>query len=91
MIYDCFTFFNELDLLDLRLHELNDTIDYFVLVESRYTFTNQRKPLYFEQNKNMFQNFSPKLSMSSSIILTRPKTLKTLHFTNRLKTPLIKI
>ena len=61
MIYDCFIFFNELDLLNLRLHELNDTVDYFVLVESHYTFTNQRKPLYFEQNKNMFHKFLPKI------------------------------
>ena len=39
MIYDCFTFFNELDLLDIRLNILNDYVDKFVIVESTKTFT----------------------------------------------------
>jgi len=34
-IYDCFRFFNELDLLEIRLDELCDVVDYFVLVEAR--------------------------------------------------------
>jgi hypothetical protein len=33
-IYDCFTFYNELDLLELRLEELYDHVDHFVLVEA---------------------------------------------------------
>ena len=41
-IYDCFTFFNELDLLEIRLNELNEVVDYFVLVEA--TTTHSRKP-----------------------------------------------
>lgn len=32
MIFDCFTFFNELELLELRLHELAGVVDKFVLV-----------------------------------------------------------
>lgn len=32
-IYDCFTFFNEIELLDIRLNLLNDVVDYFVIVE----------------------------------------------------------
>ena len=30
-VFDCFTFFNELELLELRLNELNPVVDYFVL------------------------------------------------------------
>ena len=37
-IVDCFIFYNELDMLEFRLKELNDIVDYFVLVESTYTF-----------------------------------------------------
>ena len=61
LVYDCFTFFNELDLLDLRLHELNNAVDYFVLVEATRTHSNQEKPLFFNENKNRFKDFLPKI------------------------------
>lgn len=61
MIYDCFTFFNELELLDIRLHELNDVVDKFVLVEGTVTFTNVKKKLYFEENKHLFKEFNNKI------------------------------
>ncbi|MFB6187294.1 MAG: glycosyl transferase GT17 family protein, partial [Halobacteriaceae archaeon] len=38
MRYDCFIFYNELDLLEIRLNELDDVIDEFVLVEGEKTF-----------------------------------------------------
>ena len=28
-VFDCFTFYNEIDLLEIRLNELNDVVDYF--------------------------------------------------------------
>lgn len=37
MIYDCFTFFNELDLLEIRLNILSSVVDKFVLVEADKT------------------------------------------------------
>ncbi len=61
MIYDCFTFYNELDLLDIRLHTLNDIVDKFVLVESTVTFTNQPKSLYYQENKHLFKKFQNKI------------------------------
>jgi hypothetical protein len=61
MIYDCFTFFNELELLELRLHELDSVVDRFVLVESTRSHSNQPKPLYFEDNKSQFERFLPKI------------------------------
>ncbi len=42
MIYDCFTFFNELDLLEIRLNVLRDVVDRFVLVEAGETHTGKR-------------------------------------------------
>lgn len=60
-IYDCFTFFNELDLLELRFEELYDYVDYFVLVEGNRTFQNNPKPFYFEENENRFVKYSDKI------------------------------
>lgn len=61
MIYDCFTFFNELELLDLRLHELAGVVDKFVLVEATQTHTNQPKPLHYHANRERFRAFHDKI------------------------------
>jgi len=50
-IYDCFTFFNEVELLDLRLELLYDYVDYFVIVESDATFSGLAKPWYFHPHR----------------------------------------
>jgi hypothetical protein len=50
-IYDCFTFYNEFDLLDIRLSELYTKVDRFVIVESNQTFTNKSKPWNFDINR----------------------------------------
>lgn len=60
-IYDCFTFFNELDILEIRLNELYDHVDLFFLVEGTKTFSNMDKPLYFLENKERFKDFSEKI------------------------------
>ena len=61
MIYDCFTFFNELELLELRLNELSGVVDKFVLVEATRTFTNQPKPLYYLENRARFAAFANRI------------------------------
>lgn len=61
MIYDCFPFFNELDILEIRLNELNDVVDKFVLVEATKTHSGKDKPLFFEENKNRFSKFLDKI------------------------------
>lgn len=60
-IYDCFTFYNELDLLELRLTELYNHVDYFVLVEGCATFTDIPKPYYFEENKSRYAKWLDKI------------------------------
>jgi len=60
-IYDCFIFFNELELLNLRFHELYDVVDYFVIVESKETHKGNLKPYYFEENKERFTPFLDKV------------------------------
>jgi beta-1,4-mannosyl-glycoprotein beta-1,4-N-acetylglucosaminyltransferase len=61
MIYDCFLFFNELDLLEIRLNELSEVVDKFVLIECSKTFSSKEKPLYFEENKARFEKFLDKI------------------------------
>lgn len=60
-VVDCFTFFNELDLLELRLEILNPVVDHFVLVEAVKTQTLKDKPLYYEENKARFAKFADKI------------------------------
>lgn len=57
MITDAFMFFNELELLEIRLHELSSVVDRFVLVEARETFSFRPKPLYYYENRERFRQF----------------------------------
>ena len=60
-LYDCFMFFNELDILEIRLNELNSVVDYFVLAEATVTFTGKPKPLHYSDNKERFKEFEHKI------------------------------
>jgi beta-1,4-mannosyl-glycoprotein beta-1,4-N-acetylglucosaminyltransferase len=60
-VIDCFSFYNELDMLEFRLNELNDVVDYHVLVECTKTHANNDKELYFENNKQRFSKFLDKI------------------------------
>jgi hypothetical protein len=60
-IYDCFTFYNELDLLELRLTELYDHVDHFVLVEANTTFTSKPKSYIYEKALARFKRFADKI------------------------------
>ena len=59
MIYDCFSYWDEDLLLDLRLNTLNNYVDYFVIVEGNKTWQNNSKKLKFDINK--FQKFKKKI------------------------------
>jgi beta-1,4-mannosyl-glycoprotein beta-1,4-N-acetylglucosaminyltransferase len=60
-IIDCFTFYNELELLNYRLNLLKDVVDYFIIVESTHTHVGHEKKLYFNENQNLFLNFKDKI------------------------------
>ena len=61
MVYDCFQFFNELDILKIRLYVLSPVVDRFVISEATETFSGLKKPLYYEENKEMFAEFADKI------------------------------
>ena len=55
-IYDCFTFFNEFDILEIRLRELYDHVDHFVIAEANKTHSGKDKSFYLLDN---FERFAP--------------------------------
>lgn len=61
MIYDCFTFYNELDLLEIRLNVLNGVVDKFVICEATKTHAGNDKELFFAKNKERFARFADKI------------------------------
>ena len=60
-IIDCFTFYNEVDILNYRLNILNDVVDYFIIVESTHTFSGIEKKLIFFENTSLFEKFKDKI------------------------------
>jgi len=60
-VYDCFTFFNELDILEIRLQELWDVVDVFVLAESNLSHSGKPKEYLYENNKERFAKYASKI------------------------------
>lgn len=58
MIIDSFTFFNEFELLFYRIKLLEDFVDYFIIVESNFTYSGNLKELYLKNfiDKSDFSN-----------------------------------
>jgi beta-1,4-mannosyl-glycoprotein beta-1,4-N-acetylglucosaminyltransferase len=54
-------FFNELDVLELRLNELNEYVDYFVIIESQKTHSGIDKDLHYQNNTDRFKSFEDKI------------------------------
>jgi beta-1,4-mannosyl-glycoprotein beta-1,4-N-acetylglucosaminyltransferase len=60
-IYDVFPFFNELDILEIRLNTLNEIVDYFLITEATTTFSGNEKKLYLSENIDLFSKFKDKI------------------------------
>ena len=60
-IYDVFIFFNELDLLEIRLNILDPYVDHFVIVEATETFSGKPKQLSYLENKDRFKKWEHKI------------------------------
>ena len=58
-IFDCFMYFDEEIVLDLRLNTLNEHVDYFVIVESIFTHKGEKRELMFNHEK--FSKFKNKI------------------------------
>ncbi len=60
-IYDTFSFFNELDMLEIRLNVLDAYVDYFVIIEANTTWTGEAKPLFYALNKERYKKWEHKI------------------------------
>ena len=83
-IYDCFMYFDEDMLLDLRLNVLNDHVKKFVITEATYTHNGSKKKLNFDiNNYKKFRDKIIKISNKDGIKI-RP-VWRPLHKSNHLK------
>lgn len=60
-IIDCFTFYNELEMLKYRLETLDNIVDYFVLIEATKTYKGNDKKLYYNENKHLYEKYNDKI------------------------------
>ena len=58
-VYDCITYFDEDLLLDVRLNELNNYVEKFIIIESKYTHSGKIKKQNFDINN--FYKFKKKI------------------------------
>ena len=58
-VFDCFMYFNEDVVLELRLNYLNKFVDQFIIVESTFNHSGQKKNLNFDVDK--FPKFKDKI------------------------------
>lgn len=61
MVIDLFYFFQELDLLEIRLNILDPYVDKFIICEATKTFSGDDKPLYYELNKERYAKWAHKI------------------------------
>ncbi len=76
MVYDLIPFFNEIDILKLRLGILNDYVDKFIIEEATTTFSGEKKELCFEKNKEYFKEYLDKIIY---VVVDEDKPFKTTH------------
>ena len=74
-IYDCFQYFNEEHIADLRFNILDKFVDYFVIVESTVNHQGKEKKLQFDINK--YQKFKKKIKYI--IVDDTPENIKKPH------------
>jgi hypothetical protein len=61
VIIDAFTFYNEIEMLKLRLQYLDPVVDYFIVVESTVTFKGESKKLHFSEHEDEFKPWMHKI------------------------------
>ena len=77
-IFDCFMYFDEEIVLDLRLNTLNEYVDYFIIVESSFTHRGDKRKLKFNHDK--FSKFKDKIIYL--VYDEEPKNIETIYETD---------
>lgn len=65
MVIDAFPFNDELDMLEMRLGQMNEVADRFCIIEVERTYRGDYKPLYYQQNKDRFAKWNHKITCIS--------------------------
>lgn len=60
-VFDCFTYFNEEELLELRLNELEHVVDAWVLVEATHTFSGKPKTAMLDLEDQRWSRFRDRI------------------------------
>lgn len=60
-VFDCFCFFNELDLLEYRFELLYNYVDYFVIVEANCGFSGKPKPYVLQEHLSRYDKYKDKI------------------------------
>jgi len=60
-VYDCFTFFNELDVLEFRLQEMYETTDKFIIAEANMSHSGKPKEYILLDNWERFKPYADKI------------------------------
>ena len=64
MIIDCFLFSEDFLALEIRLNELYEVVDQFIICESSFSFSGIKKKLFLTENLEKIKNFKPDLIIS---------------------------
>ncbi len=60
-IYEIIWFYDEIDLLEARFHELYNYIDRWIIVEYPFDYARIQRSLYYNDNKSRFEQFKDKI------------------------------
>ena len=80
MIFDCFTYFNDDLITDLRLNTLDKFVDKFIIVEATTDHSGKKKELCFDLKK--FEKFKHKIRYI--IVDDLPKNTKPFYYNKRM-------
>ena len=74
-IFDCFMFYDEEMLLDIRLNILNKFIDQFIIVESTFSHSGKKRELIFDIEK--YKKFKNKIKYF--VVDQKPSEIETIN------------
>lgn len=60
-IVDCLFFYDEIEMLQFRLKELNPYVDYFIIIEGSVDFRNNSKKINFNVEDTLFDDYRKKI------------------------------